>query len=156
LSLKQEADFGGWPEVGELPVSFMTEEHKSFLRSNCSKRKTVDMPEFPQQNLAKTPESAPSSDAKDGQTSLSDQQETDSILLAEHSDKRNKQEEELSEQEELWGVTKVMSIQDLEESPIVCSGECNTVAAVVYKSSLKPTEKWYSCLDCQVSGTPHE
>jgi hypothetical protein len=33
----------------------MTEEHKSFLRSKCSRRKTVDMPEFPQQNLAKTP-----------------------------------------------------------------------------------------------------
>jgi hypothetical protein len=140
----------------------MTEEHKSFLRSKCSKSKTVDMPKFPQQNLAKTSGGAPSSDEKEGETSPSEQQENDSVQevadspSAEDSDKHSEQEEDGSQQEELWGVTKVLSIEDLKECPIVCSGECNTLAAVVYKSSLTPNEKWYSCLDCQVSGYPFE
>ena len=64
----------------------------------------------------------------------------------------SRQDEAEDDDEEEWEVKKIMSIQDLKECPIVCSGEsCRNVAAMIYVSNLAPTEKWYSCLDCQVS-----
>jgi hypothetical protein len=53
--------------------------------------------------------------------------------------------------EEVWDVKKVMSIADVNDCPIKCSTEtCTLAAACVYVSNLEP-EKWYTCLDCQVS-----
>ena len=42
----QEDDFGGWPPVDELPLKYMTEEHKKALVTHCSDRANVDMPIF--------------------------------------------------------------------------------------------------------------
>ena len=42
----QEDDFGGWPPVDELPLKYMTEEHKKALITHCSDRADVDMPVF--------------------------------------------------------------------------------------------------------------
>lgn len=43
----QENDFGGWPPLEELPVSFMTDEHMYFLIKKCSRKKTGhSMPHF--------------------------------------------------------------------------------------------------------------
>jgi hypothetical protein len=55
------------------------------------------------------------------------------------------------EMEEAWNVKKVMSIADVSDCPIKCSTEkCALAAACVYVSNFAPTEKWYTCLDCQV------
>jgi hypothetical protein len=43
----QTKDFGGWPPIEELPVSYMAKEHMDFLARKCSRQKTVDMPSFP-------------------------------------------------------------------------------------------------------------
>jgi hypothetical protein len=60
--------------------------------------------------------------------------------------------DEEGEAEEVWDVKKVMSIADVKDCPIKCSTEkCTLAAACVYVSNLAPTEKSYSCLDCQVS-----
>jgi hypothetical protein len=69
---------------------------------------------------------------------------------------RSSEEEEIGEdQEEVWDVTKIMSMKELNCCPIVCSTEsCATPAAVTYRSNLAPGEKWYSCLDCQVRDLP--
>jgi hypothetical protein len=54
--------------------------------------------------------------------------------------------------DEVWTITKVVSIGDLTDCPVKCSTEtCALPAACVYVSSAAPTKKWYSCLDCQVS-----
>jgi hypothetical protein len=56
------------------------------------------------------------------------------------------------EEEEQWDLKKIMSIAAVvRKSPIKCSHEaCTLVAATVWVSNLKPSESWYSCLDCQV------
>jgi hypothetical protein len=55
------------------------------------------------------------------------------------------------EEEEQWDVKKIMSVHDVTNCPVLCSTEgCNLPAAVVLVSNLKPTEKWYSCIPCQV------
>jgi hypothetical protein len=62
-----------------------------------------------------------------------------------------------AEMEEAWDVKKVMSIADVSDCPIKCSTEtCTLAAACVYVSNLAPTEKWYTCLDCQVSNRRRE
>jgi len=44
----QEQDFGGWPEaMDELPLKFMTEEHKSIIIRKCSAQEDPVMPDLP-------------------------------------------------------------------------------------------------------------
>jgi hypothetical protein len=65
-------------------------------------------------------------------------------------DETNGDEEE--EMDEVWDVCKVMTVADVNDCPIKCSIEkCTLAAACVYVSNLAPTEKYYTCLDCQVS-----
>mmetsp|Transcript_407 Transcript_407/g.991 ORF Transcript_407/g.991 Transcript_407/m.991 type:complete len:133 (+) Transcript_407:392-790(+) len=112
----------------------MTKEHKSLMQSKCSKRKSVAMPLLPEEAGGEIPISEGGQNRTGGDS-------PDPIPVNDPDD----------EQEEQWDVIKVMSMKDLEERQIVCNGDsCSTVAAVVYRSNLKPTEKWYSCLDCQV------
>jgi hypothetical protein len=60
--------------------------------------------------------------------------------------------DDMEEEDEQWDLKKIMSIAAvIRRSPIKCSHEtCNLVAATVWVSNLKPSESWYSCLDCQV------
>lgn len=61
-------------------------------------------------------------------------------------------EEEGREGDEEWDLKKVLSIDAIKHAcPIKCSHDtCTLVAATVWISNQKPTENWYSCLDCQV------
>ena len=61
--------------------------------------------------------------------------------------------EEDSEAIEEWELKKIMSIEAINHQfPVKCSHDsCTLVAATVWISNQKPDEKWYSCLDCQVS-----
>lgn len=61
-------------------------------------------------------------------------------------------EEEGSEGDEEWDLKKILSIDAIKHAcPIKCSHDtCTLVAATVWISNQKPTENWYSCLDCQV------
>lgn len=44
----QEKDYGGWPtEVGEIPLKFMTEEHREVISEKCTGRYSPDMPQLP-------------------------------------------------------------------------------------------------------------
>ena len=59
------------------------------------------------------------------------------------------------EEEESWVLTKIMSIEELSGSTIKCSEkECMLAAACLYVSN--EGEKWYGCLDCQVSRNLHQ
>jgi hypothetical protein len=61
-------------------------------------------------------------------------------------------EEEDDEGDEEWDLKKILSIDAIKHTcPIKCSHDkCTLVAATVWVSNQKPTENWYSCLDCQV------
>jgi hypothetical protein len=43
----QAEDFGGWPDLDELPLKHMTKEHLFTLASKCSSKSDVHMPVFP-------------------------------------------------------------------------------------------------------------
>lgn len=55
--------------------------------------------------------------------------------------------------EETWELTKIMSVEDLTNGrPTKCSTDkCKMIAACVYVSNNAQKDKWYTCLDCQVS-----
>lgn len=58
--------------------------------------------------------------------------------------------EDDDEPEESWDIKKVMTMEELNGCTIKCATEtCSLAAAVLYLSS--GGERWYSCLDCQVS-----
>jgi hypothetical protein len=61
-------------------------------------------------------------------------------------------EEVDTEVNEVWDLKKIMAVAAItNECPIKCSHEdCALVAATVWVSNNKPSENWYSCLDCQV------
>jgi hypothetical protein len=42
----QQVDYGGWPELHELPLKEMTQEHKDALVAKCSRKKDIAMPNF--------------------------------------------------------------------------------------------------------------
>jgi hypothetical protein len=44
----QAADFGGWPELEELPLKHMTKEHLEVLAAKCSSQANIEMPIFPE------------------------------------------------------------------------------------------------------------
>jgi hypothetical protein len=55
------------------------------------------------------------------------------------------------EQEETWDLKKVFTVEELKHNPVKClTSKCTLFAACAYASSLVPTDKWYTCLDCQV------
>lgn len=58
-----------------------------------------------------------------------------------------------TEEEEVWDIKKILSINEItQECPIKCATEsCRLPAALIYASNLAPNDKWYTCLDCQVS-----
>ena len=64
----------------------------------------------------------------------------------------NENANDFEDEEEQWDLKKIMSIAAVvRKSPIKCSHDtCTLVAATVWVSNLKPSENWYSCLDCQV------
>jgi hypothetical protein len=70
-------------------------------------------------------------------------------------DDENGQEDSVSDEE--WELKKIMSIEAINHPfPVKCSHDnCTLVAATVWVSNHKPDEKWYSCLDCQVSINVH-
>jgi hypothetical protein len=141
LLLSQEKDYGGWPEVHELPIDSMTQEHKDALISKCSCKKSVPMPYFLAATEDKT--EATAQDAPTADETCNDN---------ECSNTNDGDQADGEEMEEVWDVKKVMSIADVKDCPIKCSNEkCTLAAACVYVSNLAPTEKYYSCLDCQVS-----
>ncbi|KAL7572536.1 hypothetical protein ACA910_000359 [Epithemia clementina (nom. ined.)] len=55
----QEDDFGGWPDIAELPIFFMTEEHMALMRTKCSKRKNIAMPCIKEQPPLTSPSANP-------------------------------------------------------------------------------------------------
>jgi hypothetical protein len=62
------------------------------------------------------------------------------------------QQQEEGDQEEVWYLKGIFSIEAVTGAPIKCSDEtCLLPAACSYVSNLAPTTKWYTCLDCQVS-----
>ena len=52
---------------------------------------------------------------------------------------------------EAWELIQILSLSRLsQEGTVKCSSEtCSLAACSVWKSNLAPTEKWYSCIDCQ-------
>ncbi len=137
----QESDFGGWPDADELPVSVMTDEHKDALIKHCAAKPDIDMHLFGSKTPKNTgkaraisPDMADENGAKDPDT-------------PEHGGDNE------SDAEEVWDLVKIIEIDALLiDSPVKCSTDtCLLPAACVYVSSHASTEKWYTCLDCQVS-----
>jgi hypothetical protein len=56
------------------------------------------------------------------------------------------------EDEEKWDIQKIISMEELmREGTIKCSAETCSLAAAALYCSTNLKEKWYSCLDCQLS-----
>jgi hypothetical protein len=62
------------------------------------------------------------------------------------------EEDAASDTNEEWDLKQILSIAAVtHQCPIKCSHDtCTLAAATVWVSNLKPSENWYSCLDCQV------
>lgn len=60
-------------------------------------------------------------------------------------------EDTMHDSSEAWELIQILSLSRLsQEGTIKCSSEvCSLAACTVWKSNLAPTEKWYSCIDCQ-------
>jgi hypothetical protein len=108
----------------------MSDEHLQTMATHCSRKKNPTMPSFFGSTLpAETP----------GKPSKPD--------LAMITPLPPPDEEEA---EEAWDLTRIFSVDDIQDCPIKCSSEaCSLPAACVWISNRAPTAKWYSCLDCQ-------
>ncbi len=42
----QEKDYGGWPDVDDLPVKSISDEHQKVLKEKCSNKPNIKMPVF--------------------------------------------------------------------------------------------------------------
>lgn len=49
----KENDFDGWPDPDELPLKYMTQEHKETLIAKCSKYKDCSFPDFSDKSPSK-------------------------------------------------------------------------------------------------------
>jgi hypothetical protein len=156
----QEKDFGGWPANITPPKhaqsSVDNEDDEAPDPKETSDEKEPDEVAT-EEKAEETAQATPTADetCKD--------EEPDPSKVTESNDKidddTNREggvagDDQGEEMEEAWDVKKVMSIADVNDCPIKCSTEtCTLAAACVYVSNLAPTEKWYTCLDCQVSYT---
>ena len=124
----QEKDFDGFPDDLSLPPDYYDND-RPFHSAATGSSTTSDTDASGNKNKAK------------GNMKVDDSKD----------DKDCDSGEEEEEEEEQWDVKKIMSIHDVTNCPVLCSTEgCNLPAAVVLVSNLKPTEKWYSCIPCQV------
>jgi hypothetical protein len=150
----QEKEFGGIP-----PTSIQSDVHNEDEQVPDSKE-AADDKEQPddvarEEKTEETAQATPTADE-----ACNDEERTPKNVIESndiHHDDTNRDGGEADgdqgeEMEEVWDVRKVMSIADVNDCPIKCSTEtCTLAAACVYVSNLAPTEKWYTCLDCQVS-----
>ena len=143
LHATQETDYGGWPEEEDLPAKTMTEDHKEALIAHCATKSDIHMPVFDSKTPKKAGKARAISPEMANQSGI---EEADTL----------EQEEDDDSDEEVWDLVKIVGADALLiDSPIKCSTEtCVLPAACVYVSSQAPTEKWYTCLDCQVSRSP--
>jgi hypothetical protein len=49
----KENDFDGWPDIEELPLKYITQEHKDTLIAKCSKYKDCSFPVFEEKSPSK-------------------------------------------------------------------------------------------------------
>jgi hypothetical protein len=133
----------------------MTQEHKDALISKCSRKKDAPMPDFAAEDKTEemdvdTPTSDETCNDKERDPSKVIESNDKNVSIINDADES--QGDQGVEMVEAWDVRKVMSIADVNDCPIKCSTEtCTLAAACIYVSNLAPTEKWYTCLDCQVS-----
>lgn len=124
----QEKDFNGFPDDFSLPPEFDDNDRPFEGTTGSDKKDTSN-------NNAKDNSSTAASDKEDADAANDD----------------GGYDSGDDEEEEQWDIKKIMSIHDVTNCPVLCSTEgCNLPAAVILVSTLKPTEKWYSCLPCQV------
>jgi hypothetical protein len=144
-------EFGGWPDVSELPIQAMSDKHCGIMIEKCTKKKNVVMPEFVKNESDKA-----SLDVSDIKQIECTNEEKEKSSKMEGEDKLHEivEDNEVdSSDDEAWDLFKIMSSSEVTcDCPIKCSTEnCPRPAAVGYISKAKPSEKWYACLDCQVS-----
>lgn len=140
----QDEHFGGWPEDfdPESPLVADGTEQDAAERqepmtqpdtdANTNTRASDESPTEPQSIEVQQP--SIDDNTKDGECDATDNDESKA-------------------EEVLWDLKKIMSIAEVtHECPIKCSHEtCSLPAASIWVSTEKPTDNWYSCLDCQVS-----
>lgn len=178
--LTQLKDYGGWPEdQAEIPLKHMTSDHIKLLAAKCSRSKDIEMPVFPASPSKQGPENETSgrtaitpmpgpatstNQVSNNLRTITPMPTTPEAGLCEDVSEKGMDGNEIEvagpdgvdgndEPEETWDMIKIMSINDLtSDSAIKCSTEtCTLPAACAYVSNLAPKDKWYSCLDCQVS-----
>jgi hypothetical protein len=141
----QLLDYGGWPNIDELPITSMSNKHKAALVKHCSKDPNCVMPVFPKE-------------PRDGKSSTGSIQEQ-SVAAPDASSEAKKAPEvtlkhnaEEEQQAEIWTLAEITSVEAVTKTqPALCATEgCDLLAACTYVSSLPPNEKWPTCLDCQL------
>lgn len=155
----QEQSFGGWPDDCERPT---TSEEKGngtatpppaegSMLENATKR--VDDEAATPNDDGETADTSATTSNDKCNSDAHEEPPTGDCDNSASSDNDEQGNDDADEPEELWDLKKIMSIAAVtHECPIKCSREnCALPAAASWVSNLKPTENWYSCLDCQVS-----
>lgn len=124
-----------------MPISVMTDGHKEALIAHCTTKSDINMPVFG----SKTPKNA--GEARAISPEMADESGIENRDTSEHD------QDDETDDEEVWNLVKIIGVDALLiDSPIKCSTDtCLLPAACVYVSTQAPKEKWYTCLDCQVS-----
>jgi hypothetical protein len=124
----------------------MSQKHYDVMLEKCTRRKKIDMPNIVNKEL----------DATSTGNSEETKNETSSDVEIDSKDERKKDEDSSDDGE--WDLFKILSIKEVTcECPIKCYiDDCPRPAAVAYVSKTDPNEKWYGCLDCQVSNASYK
>lgn len=175
----QLKDFGGWPEGIDPPDDDEQETSQDSSSSTNEETPSHDREaETLQANEAFTPQGDTEASAGDDQQvetlmtvdvpvvealdpsttkpqenddTASNNPSTETNAVETSSPKTDTDPEDDGEEIEVWELKKILSYADItKEATIKCSTEtCTLPACSVWISNLAPTEKWYSCLDCQ-------
>ena len=127
----QNNDYGGWPEASELPVRFMTEEHKKLIGSKCTEQESPEMPNIPSSVGKDAPDKTPENSNR--------------------VDVKHQEVEEILGGDEEWDLKHIFTIDEIKKKePVMCmTKNCPLVACCKYISSVDTSNIWASCLDCQ-------
>lgn len=118
----------------------------------CSTSKNAFVPDFDSRNNKSKKQTSQTETVEHHAEDCNEIKKSDRLILEDNSTVADTKDSEL---EGAWKLIDIMSLEALShEAPMKCSmNKCSLSAAVVWGSCQVPTEKWFGCVDCQVSCT---